>query len=234
MRLGVGVGTEDDEGAGAADAGDLEGHDTDRAGALDDDEVTGFHGGFFDEGVVGDADRFGQRGVLVGDVVGYAVEDLGAGGNIAGHGAVGKGAVAEAVGAKVVVAAEAVDAGVAHFGGGFDGDSVADFPAGDFVADVDDYAGEFVAEDEREGDFPRLHIAPHVDVGAAYAGGFDLDHDLVKSHLGFGDVAYFDFFIAVTVFGNCFHWGDSLYFEPILCAQLSCCPAAVRGLSCDS
>ena len=145
--------------------------------------------------------------MLVGHVVGHAMEDLGAGGDVAGHGAVGEGAVAEAVGTEVVVAAETVNAGVADFGGGFDGDSVADFPAGDFVADVDDYAGELVAEHERKGDFPGLHIAPHVDVGAAYAGCFDLDHDLVKSHLGFGDVANFNFLIAVTVFGNCFHWG---------------------------
>ena len=122
----VDVGAQHDDVAGTAQPCHQQRHDADGTGSLDHHQVAGLHRrGFLDQGVVGHADRLGQRGVLEGHVVGDVVQDLGAGGDVAGEGAIGQRAVAQAIGAEVVVAGQAVDTLAADRGRGLAGHAVA-------------------------------------------------------------------------------------------------------------
>ena len=196
----------------AANAGDQQGHDADGAWPLDHHQISGLHCRLFHQGIVGYADWLGERGVFIGHVLRHPVQDRRAGFHIASHRTVGQRAVAQTVGTEIVVAAQAVDANRADLRGGLHRHAVSYPPIGDVVAHIDNDTGKFVAQHERQPHLPGLLIAPHMHIRAAHAGGLDLHQHLLRPDLRFRHVPHLHFLIAVSEFGNRFHWTDSLCF----------------------
>jgi len=197
-------GAGDDHGLGGAAAdGAGENKEAEGAGALDDDGVAGLDAGFLD-GVGGGGaaarclDKDGRVDLGVNademavlpevDILGIAAVEVG--GVLAAYGD----AVGEAVGAEgrlfehdARVAAAAHDAAFPHDAvAGLEG---AAHEVGLFAADLMDTANAFVTEDDGEGG-AGVASAPHVDVGAAAARGFDADADLAWGKGGKGELRH--------------------------------------------
>ena len=146
---GVDVGDED--AAGALGLGGLEKEEADHAGSDDEDGFVAGEGGDVDA-VEGDGDGFEHGGGFEGEVLWEVVADTGGDGEIFGEGsgaAEVRGGNADdlAVVAEVYLAGEAEGAGAA-VDGGVEGDTVADFVAGDLGADGGYGSGGLVAHDD--------------------------------------------------------------------------------------
>jgi hypothetical protein len=181
----VGIGDDDVTRAGVTDDGCS--HDSDRAGSGDEDVFA--------------EDREGERGV---DGVAEGIEDGGyferdAGRVLpdVGHGQddeLGEGSVAidsdtHGVGAEVATASETVAAAAADYVA-FAGDDGSDGEVFDVGADGDDFADEFVADDEAgldDGACPGVPLVD-VEVGAADAGVEYADLYVVDADFGLGNV----------------------------------------------
>ena len=211
--LGPGLGVADDDFAAIllgdreamgvlreADDGDLRaallGHggaeDADRAGSEDDHAVAGFDAGVLHDGVIGDAAGFGEAGLFEGEGVGYCVQDALRDADILGHRAVD--AVAEALAGRVEVVEPAAGHRVVRRDdrGGLADHAVAFLPAFDLLAQLDDAAGELVAEDDRVVDRPGMVGGPLVEVAAADADVGDFEQDVFFTDDGSGDLADID------------------------------------------
>ena len=169
-----------DDLGGAVGAGDGAAEEPDGAGAHDDDGLAGL-----DARLLGYVDCYGEGldegAFLEGDGGGELVAEVCGGGPEAGEGAVVRGGGGEAhVRAEVVVAREAGGAAAAGVAG-LEGDAVAGLEGGDGVADGDDGAGGFVAEDHGvpDDEVADCAVDPVVHVGAADAGVVYLDEDIV-------------------------------------------------------
>ena len=194
----VGVGVGDDDVAGSGMAGDGGGHDADGAGSGDEDVFA--EDGEGERGVDGVAEGIEDGGDVSRDV-GGVTPDVGHGkDDVFGEGPGAVDADSAGEGAEMAAAGEAVATASAD-DVAFAGDEVAGFEVVDVGADLGDFADEFVADDEGDGDgFLRPGVpVVDVEVGAADAGLEDADFDVVDAGFGFGDVLEPETFFGVRL-----------------------------------
>ena len=174
-----------DEGelGGAAAGEELAGEQA-HGSAADDEDGFADPGRRDGDGVDGAGQRFDDGGLGEGHRVGDVVAVDGGYGDVFGGAAVdgvadGAPAVAE------VAAADAAPFAVAAEQGWVDGDPVALVDEVDVGSDGDDFAGELVAGDDREGG-GREQAGGDVEVGAADSDGADPDDDFTGAGGGVG------------------------------------------------
>ena len=167
----------DDSHLRSAEFGDCGAENSDGAGAENDDAVAGLDVAVVDDGVVGDATRFGEAGLFEGEGIGHAVKDSGWDANKAGHGAIH--AIAEALACRVEIVETASTHGVVVIDDSrrFRDDTITFLPIINIRAEFDNVSAEFVTEDDGVIDRPGMVGRPLVQVTAAdpHVGDFEQD-----------------------------------------------------------
>ena len=182
----------DDSHLRSAEFGDCGAENSDGAGAENDDAVAGLDVAVVDDGVVGDATRFGEAGLLEGEKIGHAVKDAGGDANKAGHGAIH--AIAEALACRVEIVETASTHGVVVIDDSrrFRDDTITFLPIINIRAEFDNVSAEFVTEDDGVIDRPGMLGGPLVEIASADANVGDFKEDFVGTDGGTFDFSKLD------------------------------------------
>ena len=182
----------DDSDLSTAEFGDGGAKNSDGAGAENDDAVAGLDVAVVDDGVVGDATRFGEAGLFEGEGIGHAVKDSGWDANKAGHGAIET--IAEALACRVEIVETASTHGVVVIDDSrrFRDDTITFLPIINIRAEFDNVSAEFVTEDDGVIDRPGMIGGPLVEIASADANVGDFKEDFVGTDGGTFDFSKLD------------------------------------------